>query len=272
MLQNYDDAAPFILFKAANSLYAADSRYVSTIMELPEYQALPDAPPYITGIFPHRDGNVTMFDLRTALQLSTLAEEYRAFAEMLEARKQDHTRWIAELERCLETGEEFHLATDPHQCALGKWFDAFHSENPALNHFVGQLDEPHQKLHRCAVDAMECRRLDGGREERMRQIMAAAREDYVPRVLHILDGAKELFRTTAYHEMVLVLGGETTLGIVVDEVVSVEQLSEEPTGMTPADWTHSPYIGRILRSEAQPELILEISIPAILAAAREDGV
>ena len=77
-----DIQSPSILFRLNGGLYCADSRHISTIMELPEYTTLPDTPPYITGIFPLRGNSITMFDLRAALKQRSLSEEFDEFTAM----------------------------------------------------------------------------------------------------------------------------------------------------------------------------------------------
>lgn len=275
MISNSQDDGiryPSIIFRAGGGLYCADSRYVSTILEQPKFQILPDTPPYITGIFPYRDKSITMFDLRTALRQPSMEEEYAAFSKMLDDRRQDHINWVNALEHSIETGERFTLATDPHQCALGQWFDHFHSDSQEITLRLSKLDAPHKKLHESALLVEQCRQ-QGDEEEQekcIQQVLHDIHEEYVPQVLAALDDVKEIFRTRVYHAMVLVLSGDTSLGVVVDEVLAVEELSEEPTGTAQAIWSNSPYIGNVVRSENFPELILEVNLPAIMETASEE--
>lgn len=264
---------PSIIFRAGGGLYCADSRYVSTILEQPKFQILPDAPPYITGIFPYRDKSITMFDLRKALKQPSMDEEYEAFVGMLDARKQDHINWVNALVHSVETGEQFTLATDPHQCALGQWYDHFHSDSQEITMHLSKLDAPHKQLHESALRIQACMNAgsnEGERETCEQSILEEIRNQYVPQVLASLDDAKEIFRTRVYHAMVLVLSGDTSLGVVVDEVLAVEELNEEPTGAAQAIWSNSPYIGNVVRSENFPELILEVNLPAIMESAGEE--
>lgn len=259
---------PFILFRVAGGMYCVDSRYVSSIMELPSFQPLPDAPPYITGIFPYREKSITMFDLRTALKLPTLSQEFESFNRMLDERKQDHLRWVKELERCALDGEKFTLATDPHECALGRWYDRFKEENQnqAINRVLVRLEEPHKKLHGTVERAEACKN-EGGCIERL---LREARDSLVPQILDVLDKAKDVFHDTVYHEMVLILDGkDTTLGLVVDEVLGVEHLDHETGNEEFEKWRYTPYITRIVRSPNYAELILEINMPYLMSIGEE---
>lgn len=255
---------PFILLRVAGGLYCVNSRYVSSIMELPSFQPLPDAPPYITGIFPYRDKSITMFDLRTALNLQTLSEEFEEFHHMLEERKQDHLRWVKELERCALDGEKFTLATDPHECALGRWYDKFkeENENQAIGRILVRLEDPHQKLHGTVKRSEAC--VSNG--DCVEQVLREAKHSLVPQILDILDQARDVFRDTIYHEMVLILDGkDTTLGLVVDEVLGVEELQMEEGNEEFQKWRYTPYVTRIVRSPNYEELILEINMPYLMS-------
>lgn len=253
---------PFILFKIQGHAFCIDSRYVSSILELPEYQSLPNTPPYITGIFAHRDSHVTMFDLRRALELPTLQDEYDAFTQMLDQRKQDHLNWISTLENCLASGMDFPLATDPHQCALGRWYDHFHTDSQELSRHLAQMVEPHARLHRSALEATAC--AQQGDTQQLNAVLQDAKHACVPKVLDVLDSAKEIFRTRIYHEMVLLLSGKRGLGLVVDEVLCVEHLEEQKTDDGFKDWSFSPLLSRVMSSPTCGNLVLEINAPEIL--------
>lgn len=259
-------AFPFILFQIQNRVFCVNSRYVSSIMELPEYRRLPDTPPYITGIFSHRGGSITMFDLRAALNLPTMSEEFDEFSSMLDARKQDHITWVSTLEECIRENKAFTLATDAHRCALGRWYDSFRTDSQELSHHLAAMEEPHQRLHQASVRVTECMRIEEPeeRDAAIQAVMRDVREECVPRILAVLDDAKEIFRTRVYHGMVLLLSGERKLGLVVDAVLAVEHLSEERTETGFKDWCFSPYLSRIMHSGNSDDLILEVNIPEIL--------
>lgn len=260
---------PSIVFTVQGELFSVNSRYVSTILQLPEFQTLPDTPAYITGIFSYRDSSITMLDMRTVLNMETMEQEFSQFTKMLDDRKQDHIRWVNELERCMTADEHFTMATDPHQCALGKWYDQFHSKSNAVNFHLAKLVEPHNQLHAAAIEAEQCNKdcANCKRSECLSKILDRIRMDNVPKIMAVLEDAKEVFRNAVYNEMVLVLTGDTSLGLVVDEVLSVGELV--PVGGEEAfkKFQFSPYLSRIVRREGFSELILEIDVPKLVAAA-----
>lgn len=274
-LQSADIQCPSILFRLNGGLYCADSRYVSTIMELPKFSPLPDTPPYITGIFPFRGGSVTMFDLRAALKLPSLSTSFSEFSEMLDARKQDHINWVETLERSVAEGTPFPLATDPHNCKLGKWYDSFQSDSAELTAHLAKLVEPHKRLHESALRTESCRKNfpDSPTETEVcqKQVLHEIRNTDMPQVLKVLDEAKDIFHAREFHEMVLVLSGKTSLGLVVDEVLSVEMVEEEVQGAQHQLVSYSPYIGRVVKSPKYNELILEVNMDAVMHTAEEEA-
>lgn len=260
--QNEELACPYIVFKVRNNRYCINSRHVATIMQLPSFQVVPDVPAFVTGIFTHRDGVVQMLDLRTIFNIPSLNQEYKAFSDMLDVRKEDHVRWVAELDRTMKTGEKFSLATDPHQCAFGKWYDQFKTDNQTLRFHLNKIDEPHRLLHHAAHEMTECKQECDScqRDECLKSIMTRVKDQYMPVVLRLLDEAKDIFHSTVYHEMVLVLS-DVAAGIVVDEVLAVEEL--EDMGDQTSALHAVRYISAVKRSSKIPGIILELNEQSI---------
>ena len=74
--------------------------------------------------------------------------------------EEDHCRWLQELEACVEERREFRLATDPHKCKFGQWYDKLLGNPPGLAQLTNsdlnltslfeQLDQPHKLIHAVA--------------------------------------------------------------------------------------------------------------------------
>ncbi len=83
----------------------------------------------------------------------------------------------------------------------------------------------------------------------------------MPAILKLLDETKDVFRSSVYKEMVLLLDG-TKWGIVVDEIISVENLTvieqkeNHVVGQT-------SFIRNVLEREKQDGLIFELNIDAL---------
>ncbi|WP_097005818.1 CZB domain-containing protein [Lacrimispora amygdalina] len=257
---------PYIIFKIAGSLYCINSKYISTILQLPEYSTIPAAPANITGMFKYRDKVINMMDLRITFGLKPISEECRDFELMIDARKQDHINWVSELERFIKDGGSFNLARDPHQCALGKWYDHFTTDNTAVTNHLKKIEEPHEKLHKAAEEADNCKRdcQNCQESECLRKVLACAKDECMPVILKLLDQTKDLFRSTIYKEMVLILD-EIQWGIVVDEIVAVEDLEVISKRHEDPMINHCSYLGRVMESEKQKGLIFELNPETLLA-------
>ena len=260
---------PSIVFKLGGELFSANSKYISTILQLPKYDVLPDAQPHISGVFSYRGQIIAMYDLRSAIGLPSLNEEFREFADMIEIRKQDHVNWVKELKRSIAASEKFTLATDPHKCAFGKWYDHFETDNNMVLYHMRKIDEPHKKLHAAALDVEHCSQQCDTcqREECLKSILERAENEYMETILSLLDEAKDIFHNTIYHEMVLVLSGQHQVGLVVDEVLSVEQLSSYNDRMALDKFQNDAFLSGIKKSDKIEGLIFEVNIPRIRADA-----
>lgn len=258
---------PSVLLKIHGELYSISSKNVSSILQLPKFKPIPNAPENILGVFPFRGEAVPLIDMRTIFNMPTLKQEYQEFSQMLEARKQDHIKWVNTLENSIKTGEPFTLAIDPHKCTFGKWYDNYKSENNAINFHMRKLDEPHKNLHRAAEETEKCEKKcdECERDECKKVTLEHAKDTYMPIIIRLLDEAKELFKTI-YHEMVLVLNDGRQIGIVVDEVLAVEDLEEfNGTGKNLFSISNSSnFINGIMISPKTKDLILELDDKELL--------
>lgn len=78
------------------------------------------------------------------------AQEYRALADTLRARREDHLEWMAALSQSLTQGVPFTRARNPRECAFGKWYHNFQTDNRRLRLLLLQFDIPHQRIHALA--------------------------------------------------------------------------------------------------------------------------
>lgn len=131
---------------------------LSSIRSLPGLEA-----PY-SGVMTHREHVIPVIDGREMLGLTSFKAKLDEFAELLHQREQDHIEWLKELRSSCHTGREFTKATDPHNCAFGRWYDslfedptklyAYTSGDLTLDYLIGALDEPHRKIHGIAEHAL----------------------------------------------------------------------------------------------------------------------
>ena len=89
-------------------------------------------------------------DLRIRMGMTSLSEEVGNLIKLLEQREQDHKDWILELELSVKEQRKFKLATNHHECAFGKWYDSFITDNRVLHNCLKKFETPHQEIHSIA--------------------------------------------------------------------------------------------------------------------------
>ncbi len=222
------DAKLWIIIKLSSQRYAIDSSYVESISQLTEpISVMPESTNVKPGIIHVRGNVIPLINMRAALGLKTLEEEQAVLAKMLEQRKLDHIHWVEEMERCLDEEDTFTLATDPHKCAFGKWYDNFHTNNQILSFHLKKIDEPHKKLHKAAHLAFECPREcdDCEREKCLREELKENAHIYKDIVVKLLDEAKTILVDNARALYIVVRDQKNDpLGLLIDEVLAVETI------------------------------------------------
>ncbi len=254
MSEEQDITYPSIVCKIKGGLYAVDSRYITTLIQKPAAEKLPEGPDFMSGIFHYRGTIVQMLDMRRFLGLQSVQQEVDDFVQMIEQRKKDHVNWVNSLEHSLKTGEVFTLATDPHKCAFGQWYDHFHTDNQALKFALSKIDRPHTQLHKSAVTVLQ---------KKDETLVKQIHTELVPEIMQLMQELETAMHDFMHHEMVLVLSGDSQLGLVVDEILAVSELAPaQPIAKMESD-AHSCISG-VMRDAKTEELILEVDIPQLL--------
>lgn len=58
-----------------------------------------------------------------------------------------HLDWLNLLQTAIQTNFTFSGTLDPHQCAFGKWYYSYKTDNPTFAGLLKQWEEPHNRLH-----------------------------------------------------------------------------------------------------------------------------
>lgn len=224
---NQNNEYPWLLLQLKTSMYSVNSKSILSIIHLnEEVTIVPQEESYIRGLMQFQGFPIKLIDLRILFSMVSKEEEYEAFKQMIDLRKQDHIRWVEELERCANEHVPFHLAIDPHQCAFGKWFDSYQSESNTITAHLNKVKEPHDKLHNIAHEVLACSQKhdECTRSECVKVTLSKAKNEYMPEILSVLDEVKTVIQDD-FREMVIVFDtGDSLFGIIVDKVLSVEEL------------------------------------------------
>ncbi|MEG1684121.1 MAG: chemotaxis protein CheW [Oscillospiraceae bacterium] len=258
---------PWLVFRLKGQHFAVNSSCVMSIFMLQQdIVAVPGYSSNVRGVINLRGDMIPVLELRLLMGMETMESEHEAFDWMMEQRKQDHINWVTELVRCKDCGESFSLATDPHKCAFGKWYDAYRPTEQSVVFQLGKIAEPHERLHTAAKRMMALQESADERQAEIQALLQETQGELMPRVLQLLEETKAVVRNSA-HEMCVVLaqnGG--SIGILTDEVSAMEQLEFMGTGKEFSGEYNSSMVRRVARSAAIQGTILVLDTDAVFAA------
>lgn len=237
MAQNNTTTNQWLVFTLADQKYAI---HVDCVRELTpsrdhEIRPLPQTPDHVVGALSLRGKVIAVRDLRTFIGLPSLEKETKEIVQLLEAREQDHIKWVAELKRSVDDECEFTLARDPHQCAFGKWYDELMSDesrlqkltnsNFTLYRLIGQLDTPHKTIHSIADRVTRFVR-ENDTEGAHRIIEVTSREE-LDTMVTLLNQIRELLHSLRKPVIIVLEAHDRQLGMQVDAVDSVVRIQPD---------------------------------------------
>lgn len=207
---------------------------VAEMVQLGKLTPLPDSPGNLRGVMLVRGESVAVHDLRGLLGMSPRPQEVAEMQAMFQAREEDHRRWLAELERSVTEARPFTLATDPHKCAFGKWYDSYKTSNILLESHLRKFDAPHRRIHALAVEVSGL--VEAGDASKAMKRIEETRVGDLSEMIRLFGQLRELLASTST-EIALVLRGEPgrpRYAYTVDNIESVQDLrpvSSEEAGL-----------------------------------------
>lgn len=265
---------PWLLFTLAGNHFAINTRHVNGIMICPkDLTCLPDSPPYVRGLFMLRNNIVRLLDLRMLFGLETLHDECEQFCDTLEQHKQDAVNWVKELERCVSNNEPFSLAIDPNKCAFGKWYANYKSDNVLITQHLRKMQEPHRRLHEMAPKIAQCTLLNDQPEpHNVNKNMEELLTVWEPRIVTLMEEAKDIYRDSCREMAIIIENGDRRLGLIVDQVLSVEEISRTELDDSGVNFFQSLiYIAGVSQSRSVEGNILVVDDEKLLELTSGDG-
>lgn len=258
---------PSLSFQVAKDRCSITARCVSSIMLMPDVVVhFPEAPPYCRGLIHLRGQVIPLLDTRILFGSPALEQEYADFRAMMDDCKQEQTAWAAELARCMAADARFPLPADRRHCALGKWVSSFSSGSTAVMSHLSKLDELHRLLWDAAGRYDECKQRRAGyeRDQEVKQEAEAALAQYTPLLLNLLDEAKDVFLSSCQAIVIVLEGRQGMLGLIVDQVHSVETVIPIDEDQSNQYFSRSPFISGVAKSEKTGQLLLALNHEALL--------
>ncbi len=250
---------PWLVFRLKNNLYCVNSKIITSIVIMPEDMTIvPNVPDYIKGLIHLRGSVIPLLDLRMLFKVKSIKEEYEDFKNMIDARKNDHIHWVNEFERAIKNDEQFNLNTDPHECAFGKWYDNFTTDIEVVNFNLKKLDEPHKLIHKAVEKVNKCSKNHEAceRDKCLKTVLEETKNKNMPYMIQLLDEIKEIFKMH-YREMVVILEKDNSyVGITVDEVLSVENITPFEETEEVRKMCKDKYVCGVAKSEKNNDILL----------------
>ena len=221
--QVFSAQEPWVLFKLNKQTYGVPAHITQEMISIPEVTPVPRAPEAVRGVINLRGSVIALIDLRIKLNQPSLVQQLTELTDMLAQREKEHVEWVEALARYVHSGEPFTLSRDPHECAFGRWYDNYHTDNPQLVGVLLRFDAPHKALHAAAnsITALLNNGDKNGAEAALEALRGGA-------LVKMQDLFAELIRNltlTSKQEIAVVVEQENSvIAITVDAVDAVESL------------------------------------------------
>jgi len=223
-MSTFSNDMPWVIFNLLDEQFAVSTRYVREMVAMPKVVTVPRTPDYIKGVINLRGKVIPVMDLRMRMGMESMSVEANNLIQLLNQREQDHKNWMKELESSVRESREFKLATDPHKCAFGKWYDNFKTDNNILASCLSKFDVPHKKIHSIAINVKEAE--EKNNFDIAYEIINQTKKRELSEIVKLFSEARTLLKESI-REIALVLEWEDKIMAVgVDSVKTVEKLSE----------------------------------------------
>lgn len=247
---------PHVVCDVAEYRVAFGSADVREILILPNVVPVPGTRPFDRGVIHVRGDAIEVLDLRIRLGLPTLEKERESLVALLHTREEDHKRWLKELLASVEENRPFALATDPHKCAFGKWYDVFRPRDTLLAFQMRKFDAPHRAIHAVAIE-VGALRAEGRTDDALR-VVERTRDTILHELIDLFDATRLLLGEHRREIGVVVEEGGRHVAVAVDSVESVERLEAHAGGTAAVAAVSDAVAGVGMRAgDERPVLLLD---------------
>ena len=210
--------------------FAVPVNFVREIVTMPKISPVPGTETYLRGVINLRGSIIPVVEMRLRLGMISCADETAAYIKMMNDRESDHRRWLQELEESVKEKRLFRLATDPHQCAFGKWFYAYDSKSSAnqcvyLDMIMPKFESPHDNIHAIAHKVKTLQ--DSENFDEAMAIIEKTRNTELAKMIDLFDAAKILIKERKRELAIVIEIDGKKAAMAVDAVESIEHLNPE---------------------------------------------
>ena len=157
--------------------------------------------------------------------MRSAAEESRGTTRSLREARQDHRRWIAELEASVRSPVRSSSRWTPTPVPSASGTHSFVPPNVVMETHMKRFDKPHQAIHEMGADVAAL--VARGETEQAMETIRHGRDTILSSLIQLFDETPRVLAETN-REMVIVLKGTSRmLGVTADAVESVEAIKPE---------------------------------------------
>lgn len=197
-----------------------------------DIQRLPIEERGFCGVTKFQGAVVPVLDFAHRLGIPSGIDSKTEPLNVMTQREQDHVEWINALEVSIKTGVAFTKATNPKECAFGKWYSKFETRDETLQELLTSFEEPHNAIHALGDELISLR--DNGKEAEALEILSHARSTTLRRLRALFNRVKDQINGGMRQVLLFVtLDGKTPrYALMIDEINDV-------MNYTPADYQSS---------------------------------
>lgn len=223
-MENLKFEMPWVIFQLDNKLFALSSNYVREMIAMPNVVHLHQTPEYIRGIINPRGHTFSVMDLRIRMGMKPLTEETEELVNLLGIYETAHKEWVTELEQSVREKREFKLTTNPHECAFGKWYDSYTTNNRILAASLSKMNQPHKKIHDIANVVKEL--VSKNEFDKAYELIDKVKETDLSEILFLFAEVRTLLLDFSREIALMIEYKGKELVVSVDSVNTVETLKE----------------------------------------------
>jgi purine-binding chemotaxis protein CheW len=250
---------PWMLARAHSLLVAVPALDVLEITSDPEPRAVPRAPSHVRGLMQLHGRTFPLVDLRTCLGLPSARETLGELLGLFKEREKDHKRWMATLATAVAERQSFALALDPHQCAFGRWYDHYRSDNLLVTAHLKRIAAPHAALHARGGKALSL--VAEGKQEQAMAMVESMRHGPFRQTVTLFEEAQRLVADETREVALVVRTAQGPLGLAVDAAEAVEEVHP-----LVAEGRTSPFVLGFAKRPRDAGMVTLLDIARVLAS------
>ncbi len=164
---------------------------------------------------------VPVLDFAHRLGVPSGIDQKSELLTILTQREQDHIEWLNALENSIRTGAAFTKATNPKECAFGKWHSQFTTRDQTLQELLDAFTEPHTAIHAIADKLLNLR--DNRQEAQALEALNHARSTILRRLRALFARTRDQISSGMRQVLLFVTtdGKTPRYALLIDEINDV---------------------------------------------------